>query len=207
MLSVIIIVSWEWLPFASLILLTALQSLDEEQKEAASLDGAGPISYFGYIVLPHICARDHRRHPDRDDFPVERVRGNLRHDHRRPRQRDDQHSLPRLQAGAAELRHRRRVGRRHHRRHSRQHRCVLPDAHHRQKSGGLNDGVEAINRQAHRRHGRRLGRRVSDLLPDPVDVHDQLQDASSTRSRCRRNSCSSTGRSRTISRFSSGRTI
>jgi sorbitol/mannitol transport system permease protein len=54
MLSVVIVVSWEWLPFASLILLTALQSLDEEQKEAASLDGAGPISYFGYIVLPHI---------------------------------------------------------------------------------------------------------------------------------------------------------
>ena len=55
MLSVIIIVSWEWLPFASLILLTALQSLDEEQKEAAALDGAGPISYFFYIVLPHIA--------------------------------------------------------------------------------------------------------------------------------------------------------
>jgi len=55
MLSVIIVVSWEWLPFASLILLTALQSLDEEQKEAASLDGAGALSYFGYIVLPHIA--------------------------------------------------------------------------------------------------------------------------------------------------------
>jgi polyol transport system permease protein len=54
MVSVILIVSWEWLPFASLILLTALQSLDEEQKEAAQLDGAGPFSYFGYIVLPHI---------------------------------------------------------------------------------------------------------------------------------------------------------
>jgi sorbitol/mannitol transport system permease protein len=55
MLSVIIVVSWEWLPFASLILLTALQSLDEEQKEAASLDGAGAISFFFYIVLPHIA--------------------------------------------------------------------------------------------------------------------------------------------------------
>ena len=54
MLSIVIIVSWEWLPFASLILLTALQSLDEEQKEAAALDGAGAISYFFYIVLPHI---------------------------------------------------------------------------------------------------------------------------------------------------------
>jgi sorbitol/mannitol transport system permease protein len=55
MLSVILVVSWEWLPFASLILLTALQSLDEEQKEAAALDGAGPFSYFFYIVLPHIA--------------------------------------------------------------------------------------------------------------------------------------------------------
>ena len=55
MLSVIIIVSWQWLPFASLILLTALQSLDEEQKEAAALDGAGPSRYFFYIVLPHIA--------------------------------------------------------------------------------------------------------------------------------------------------------
>lgn len=55
MLSVVIVVSWEWLPFASLILLTALQSLDEEQKEAAQLDGAGAFSYFFYIVLPHIA--------------------------------------------------------------------------------------------------------------------------------------------------------
>jgi len=54
MTSVVIIVAWQWLPFASLILLTALQSLDEEQKEAAQLDGAGPFSYFFYIVVPHI---------------------------------------------------------------------------------------------------------------------------------------------------------
>jgi sorbitol/mannitol transport system permease protein len=54
MLAIIIIVAWQWLPFASLIMLTALQSLDEEQKEAAQLDGAGAFSYFGYIVLPHI---------------------------------------------------------------------------------------------------------------------------------------------------------
>src|SRR5271170_3533969 len=55
MLSVILIVSWQWLPFASLILLPALQSLDEEQKEAATLDGAGPILFFFYMVLPHIA--------------------------------------------------------------------------------------------------------------------------------------------------------
>jgi len=44
--SVIIIVAWQWLPFALLILLTAIQSLDSEQKEAARMDGAGPFSMF-----------------------------------------------------------------------------------------------------------------------------------------------------------------
>ncbi|MBH0012492.1 MULTISPECIES: carbohydrate ABC transporter permease [unclassified Pseudoalteromonas] len=52
--SIIIIVSWQWLPFAALILLTAIQSLDREQLEAADLDGAGPFSKFFYIVLPHL---------------------------------------------------------------------------------------------------------------------------------------------------------
>lgn len=52
--SIIIIVSWEWLPFAFLILLTAIQSLDNEQKEAARMDGAGPVSLFFYIILPHL---------------------------------------------------------------------------------------------------------------------------------------------------------
>ncbi len=54
MLSVIIIVAWQWIPFAFLILLTTLQSLDSDQKEAAQLDGAGPIRIFFSIVLPHL---------------------------------------------------------------------------------------------------------------------------------------------------------
>jgi sorbitol/mannitol transport system permease protein len=53
--SVILIVAWQWLPFATLILLTALQSLDEEQKEAAEMDGASPLSAFIYITLPHLA--------------------------------------------------------------------------------------------------------------------------------------------------------
>jgi len=53
--AVAIIVSWQWMPFAALILLTAIQSLDEEQKDAAAMDGAGPLSFFGYIVLPHLA--------------------------------------------------------------------------------------------------------------------------------------------------------
>lgn len=54
MQTVMMIVAWEWLPFAVLILLTAVQSLDHEQKEAARMDGAGPIARFRYIILPHL---------------------------------------------------------------------------------------------------------------------------------------------------------
>ncbi|WP_316207929.1 sugar ABC transporter permease, partial [Bradyrhizobium sp. SZCCHNR3008] len=46
LLAIIFIVAWQWLPFATLILLTALQSLDEEQKEAAEMDGASASSRF-----------------------------------------------------------------------------------------------------------------------------------------------------------------
>lgn len=53
--SIILIVSWQWLPFATLILLTALQSLDQEQLEAAEMDGAGAVKRFIYIVLPHLA--------------------------------------------------------------------------------------------------------------------------------------------------------
>jgi sorbitol/mannitol transport system permease protein len=53
--AVSLIVAWQWLPFATLILLTALQSLDQEQKEAAEMDGTPPLSFFFYIVLPHLA--------------------------------------------------------------------------------------------------------------------------------------------------------
>ena len=53
--SIIVIVAWQWLPFATLILLTALQSLDGEQKEAAEMDGAGFFSRFYYLTLPHLA--------------------------------------------------------------------------------------------------------------------------------------------------------
>ena len=53
--SIILIVSWQWLPFATLILLTAVQSLDREQLEAAEMDGASPLSRFRHIILPHLA--------------------------------------------------------------------------------------------------------------------------------------------------------
>ena len=52
--SIVLIVSWQWLPFATLILLTAIQSLDSEQLEAAEMDGAPAPARFGYIILPHL---------------------------------------------------------------------------------------------------------------------------------------------------------
>ncbi len=52
--SIVMIVSWQWLPFATLILLTAIQSLDSEQLEAAEMDGAKWTSRFAYIILPHL---------------------------------------------------------------------------------------------------------------------------------------------------------
>lgn len=52
--TVIVIVAWQWLAFATLILLTALQSLDQEQMEAAEMDGASALSRFIYMTVPHL---------------------------------------------------------------------------------------------------------------------------------------------------------
>jgi sorbitol/mannitol transport system permease protein len=54
MTSVVLIVSWQWVPFALLIFLTAIQSLDQEQKEAARMDGARSFQIFFFIILPHL---------------------------------------------------------------------------------------------------------------------------------------------------------
>ena len=52
--SVIVILSWQWLPFACLIFITSLQSLDREQMEAAGMDGANAFHKFWYLTLPHL---------------------------------------------------------------------------------------------------------------------------------------------------------
>jgi sorbitol/mannitol transport system permease protein len=54
LLAIIIILSWQWLPVAFLILLTSVQSMDGEQKEAALIDGAGPWTIFWHLILPHL---------------------------------------------------------------------------------------------------------------------------------------------------------
>jgi sorbitol/mannitol transport system permease protein len=54
LIAIIIMVAWQWLPFATLILLTSIQALDPERKEAARMDGAGPLAMFFYIIVPHL---------------------------------------------------------------------------------------------------------------------------------------------------------
>lgn len=53
--SIIVMVSWQWLPFACLILMTSLQSMDREQLEAAEMDGANAWQKFRYMYLPHLA--------------------------------------------------------------------------------------------------------------------------------------------------------
>ena len=52
--SVIVIVSWQWLPFATLIFVTALQSMDREQIEASRMDGANYLQQLRYLYIPHL---------------------------------------------------------------------------------------------------------------------------------------------------------
>jgi sorbitol/mannitol transport system permease protein len=52
--AVVIMVTWQWTPFAVLIFMTSLQSEDQQQKEAAILDGAGSWSQFRFLTLPHL---------------------------------------------------------------------------------------------------------------------------------------------------------
>lgn len=54
LLSIIIMISWKWTPFAMLVLLTGLQSLPEDQLEAVRLDGANKWHEFRHIVIPHL---------------------------------------------------------------------------------------------------------------------------------------------------------
>ena len=53
--AVIMMVTWQWTPFAVLIFMTSLQSEAESQKEAAMLDGASAWSQFINLTVPHLA--------------------------------------------------------------------------------------------------------------------------------------------------------
>jgi len=50
--SIIAMAVWQWAPFMMLILLAGLQGISEEVREAARIDGAGPVTEFRRITLP-----------------------------------------------------------------------------------------------------------------------------------------------------------
>lgn len=54
--SILIISLWQFLPFFTLVLLTALQAIDIELYDAAKIDGAGAAARFRFISLPGIAA-------------------------------------------------------------------------------------------------------------------------------------------------------
>lgn len=54
LLTVIIVLTWQYTPFMMLILLAGLQSQSREVLEAASVDGSGVFRTFQWITLPHL---------------------------------------------------------------------------------------------------------------------------------------------------------
>lgn len=54
MTAVIIAAVWKGFPFSTLIFLAALQNVDREQVEAATIDGAGPVRRLFDVTLPAI---------------------------------------------------------------------------------------------------------------------------------------------------------
>lgn len=54
LISVLLVTIWKIFPFSTVVLLTALQSVDHELYEAADLDGASKTGKFRYVTLPGI---------------------------------------------------------------------------------------------------------------------------------------------------------
>jgi len=54
MWTVILVNSWRWIPFMTVMLLAALQTVPLEILEASRVDGASAWSRFRWITLPHI---------------------------------------------------------------------------------------------------------------------------------------------------------
>ncbi|GAI83618.1 unnamed protein product, partial [marine sediment metagenome] len=50
--TLIILNTWKWLPFGTLLILTALQTIPREVYEAARVDGANFWKQFIYITFP-----------------------------------------------------------------------------------------------------------------------------------------------------------
>lgn len=52
--TVIMVLAWQYTPFFMLIILAGLQSQSKEVLEASAVDGAGPFRTFAFVTLPHL---------------------------------------------------------------------------------------------------------------------------------------------------------
>ncbi|GGG15976.1 carbohydrate ABC transporter permease [Paenibacillus abyssi] len=54
LLTIMMMIAWQWTPFFLLVLLAGLQSVPEDAIEASMLDGAGKAGQFIHVTLPHL---------------------------------------------------------------------------------------------------------------------------------------------------------
>ncbi len=54
LLSIVIVLIWQWTPFMMLIILAGLQSQPSDVVEAAKVDGANPVGIFRQLTLRHL---------------------------------------------------------------------------------------------------------------------------------------------------------
>ncbi len=54
LLMIVLMISWQWMPFFMLVLLAGLQSVQHELLEASHLDGATKLQQFHYVIFPHL---------------------------------------------------------------------------------------------------------------------------------------------------------
>ncbi|UCF92871.1 MAG: sugar ABC transporter permease [Desulfobacterales bacterium] len=54
LLSILIMIVWQWTPFMTLILLAGLQSFPPNVIDAAKIDGAGYWAQFRFLLLPYL---------------------------------------------------------------------------------------------------------------------------------------------------------
>lgn len=54
LLTIMLMIAWQWIPFFLLVLLAGLQSVPADAMEAALIDGANRVQQFFHVTLPHL---------------------------------------------------------------------------------------------------------------------------------------------------------
>ncbi len=54
--TVVLINTWRWAPLVALVVFAVLQTIPNEEYEAARVEGAGPLSEFRHVTYPHLSS-------------------------------------------------------------------------------------------------------------------------------------------------------